>query len=1060
MCLDNYFVYHLHSDYSSCTTNIDSATKIDMYIDRAKELGITSLCFSEHGNIFNWIEKKNKIEKAGMKYVHGVEAYITESITEKVRDNYHCVLIAKNYDGVKEINRLVSGSYNREDGHFYYVPRILYDDLVNTSDNIIITTACVGGIMCKNQGELRDNFIEFLHNNNHRCFLEIQHHKVEKQIEHNRYLYEISQKYDIPLIAGTDTHSLNEELAEARIVLQQAKGIHFADEEGWDLTFKTYDELKRSYANQKSLPMDIVEEAIQNTNKVSDMVEEFTIDRTPKYPKLYEDSMGEFRKACYDAIENHPYALKNHTRQELIDRVEKELLVYEKTNTIDFMLFQTMLRTWEHENGIFVGPGRGSVTGSMIAYLLGVTEMDSIRFKLNMFRFLNTSRVSQADVDSDYFEPDRNRSRKFLLEYPKIKSAEIITFGTIGTKGGIDDIGRALGLSVEDRKGISKRCTLDENKKDIPSVADLKEYPQLFKYINLVNGVIVNMGTHAAGVLCATEDIESEIGLCTSSNSKYKISCLDMYGLDDMAWTKLDLLGLDSIGLINETCKLAGIDKINPDNIDLEDLNVWKSIRDDTTGIFQWGGDYASQTLRDLFSDSTLTKIKESIPNIKMLELFSFGNALIRPCGASIRKDAVIGNFKKTGIKDIDDLLASELNYCIIQEDIMLFLMKFCGFSLGEADLARKKIAKKLGTEELLPEIEKRFYETSQSKYNLSDEKCAEIIDPILQCILDATRYAFSKNHSDSYSFIGYANGYLRYYYPLEFITTCFNVWTGNEDKTKEISDYAKKKKISINPPKFRHSKSAYYMDKETNSIYKGIESIKFCNSIIADDMYKLKDNKYNSFIELLYDLKSTSVNARQLGILIKLDFFSEFGNAKTLLKIVRMFEIFKNGESKQIAIEKVSADETISNIVKRYSRATPKTYMDLEVGKILSEIESFLFMQLFDDFTIKEKALFQEEYIGSMDIFSGIPEDRTKLIILDVRPIRTKDKSRIWAYALTTMSIGTGKTSEVLVYSRVFERNELVKYNLIRVSEQCFKKEEWNGKTSWYLNKYKQIDA
>lgn len=228
-CLDdNYVVYHLHSHYSNGTTNIDSITKPQQYINKAKELGMSSIGFSEHGNIFAWYKKKKMVEEAGMKYIHAIEAYITANtdIENKSRDNYHCVLIAKNTDGLKELNELTSLSFNKKDIHFYYVPRITYDELKNTSDNIIITTACLGGILNKASDELQQDFIKFLAKNNHRCYLEIQHHKIQEQKEYNLKLWEISKKTSVPLIAGTDTHCLDEVDVEGRKLLQKEKKYH------------------------------------------------------------------------------------------------------------------------------------------------------------------------------------------------------------------------------------------------------------------------------------------------------------------------------------------------------------------------------------------------------------------------------------------------------------------------------------------------------------------------------------------------------------------------------------------------------------------------------------------------------------------------------------------------------------------------------------------------------------------------------------------------------------------------------------------------------------------
>lgn len=345
-----------------------------------------AMAFSEHGSVMEWYHKKTAIEAAGMKYIHAIECYLTSTIEEKIRDNMHCVLIAKNYDGFLELNHLVSDSFNRKDNHFYYVPRISFDELFHTSSNIMVTSACVGGVFGKGSDEVQSRFLDFMSNNKDRCFLEIGHHMDDKQFTYNRRLLEMHNETGIPLIAGTDTHVLNEEHELGRSILQKSKNIYFSDEEKWDLKFKTYDELVYAYRQQGSLPEKIFLEAIDNTNMMASMVEPFVLDKGTKYPHIYDEPEKTFREKIEAAIENHPYALKNHSREELMSRVEEEFEVYKKTESIDFMLLQTYLREWEASQGIQCGYGRGSVSGSMIAYLLGVTQMDSMRLGLNFFR--------------------------------------------------------------------------------------------------------------------------------------------------------------------------------------------------------------------------------------------------------------------------------------------------------------------------------------------------------------------------------------------------------------------------------------------------------------------------------------------------------------------------------------------------------------------------------------------------------------------------------------------------------------------------------------------------
>lgn len=421
---NNYTVYHLHSHLSNGVTNIDSITKFEEYVDYAASLGMNAIAFSEHGSVFQWVKKKEYIEKKGMKYIHAQEFYVTEelfkepdteeyekALTElcesllgtdpmeaqqvvgefiesnrtKIRDNYHVILIAKNFDGVCELNELSSKAFNKEDGHFYYVPRITMDELISTSDNILITTACVGGTLCKGTSEVQTKMLEFLIANKHRCFLEIQHHMDDVQIQYNRYLVRISEKYGIPLIAGTDTHALNEEHLVGRSVLQKSKNVFFENEKTWDLVFKTYKELIAAYKKQCSIPMDVVIKAINNTNVLADMIEEFELDRTYKYPHLWENPMETFRSKIMDGIKRRGVD-KYPNYQEYLDRIEHELKAYEHNGAIDFMLLMEDIINWCIENDVMVGYGRGSVNGSVIAWLLGITEMDSIKHKLNFER--------------------------------------------------------------------------------------------------------------------------------------------------------------------------------------------------------------------------------------------------------------------------------------------------------------------------------------------------------------------------------------------------------------------------------------------------------------------------------------------------------------------------------------------------------------------------------------------------------------------------------------------------------------------------------------------------
>ncbi len=883
--MNNYTVLHCHTELSSATTNIDSVTKYEDYIKYASELGMKAIAITEHGNILSWLKKKECCEKYGLKYIHGIEAYLTETIDSKIRDNYHCCLYARNWDGVKELNKLISTSYNRNDNHFYYTPRILIDDLFNTSDNIIIASACLGGVFNKGNENIKKRFIEFFVKNKDRCFLEIQHHNVKDQIEYNRYLYTLSKEYGLNLITNTDTHCLNEKHVKGRDILQKAKNIYFDNEEGWDLTFKSYDELIESYKVQNSLPIEVILEAMENTNRVANMVEEFSMDKSYKYPKLYENSEDVLKQKINEGVIRTGINKLPNYETEYLPRIYSELETYKHNGAVDFLLLDENIKTWAREHDIYPGYSRGSCSGSLICYLLGITDVDSVLHKLNFERFMNTERVSLADIDTDWQPNQREDVKDYVYSMEGLYCADIITFNTVALKGSIRDVARALKI---DLSIVNDIC---ENINDDNIESYREQYKELFEYVDIINGTVVSIGTHPCGQVCSPIPLDENMGLLTLATCKNPVTMLNMKEIDSLNYVKLDILGLDNIQIINETCKLAGIERLTPQNIDDNDEAVWQSIKEDTLGIFQWDGS-GSYYIKDLFSDETIKRIKEVYPDFRYIDLMSCGNGAIRPAGASYRDKLAQGIFRDNGHKALNDLLAPTLGYLVYQEQIIAFLNQFCGYTMGEADIVRRGFAKKTGTEQFIPNIKSGFIDTMEEKYDVSREESERIVESFIQVIEDASSYLFSLNHSLPYSYIGYICGYLRYYYPLEFMTTMLNINKDDAEKTNKTIAYAKEHNMTIRPPKFRYSRAEYFMDKETNSIYKGMASIKYMNANVSEQLYELRDNQYNNFMDLLIDIYGkTSINSRQLNILIAIDYFEEFGKSQKLLDIVDIYD-------------------------------------------------------------------------------------------------------------------------------------------------------------------------
>ena len=1011
--MNNYTVLHLHTMISNGVTNIDSVTKFEDYIQKAKELNMKAIAFTEHGSIMNWYKKKLYCEENGIKYIHAIECYLTETLSEKIRDNYHCCLYARNYEGFKELNKLISESFNRKDNHFYYTPRILIDDLMNTSDNIIISSACLGGVFSKGNADLKNKFLEFYINNKDRCFLEIQHHNVKEQIEYNKLLYRLSETCGLKLIVATDTHCLNETHVKGRNILQKAKDIHFDNEQGWDLTFKSYDELIECFKNQNSLPMDVILNAIENTNKIADMIEEYKIDTRYKYPKMYKNSEEVLRKKIKEGIINKGIDKYDNYKTEYLPRIKDEFETYKHNGAIDFLLLDQSIKEWARKRGRYCGYSRGSCSGSLICYLIGITDVDSVKYNLNFSRFMNKERVSLADIDTDWANKDRDLIKEHIHKDLGLYCAEIVTFNTIALKGAIRDVCRAIYPKETYLKIADNVCSRVDDEEDKLR----EEYKELFEYVDIINGTIVSIGTHPCGSIISPIPLDENVGLMYLSTCEYPVTMLNMKELDSQNFLKLDVLGLDNVELINETCKLAGIDRLTPDNI-VDDINVWESIRDNTLGIFQWEGTGATY-IKDLFSDKTIKKIKKINPNFKFIDLLSVGNGAIRPAGSSYREDLAKGNFYHNGCDAIDELLAPTLGRVVYQEQIIAFLNKFCGFSMGKADVVRRGFAKKTGTEQFIPDIEKGFINTMKEQYNMSEEQSKEVIKSFLQVVIDASSYLFSENHSLPYSYIGYACGYLRYHYPLEFFTVFLNINKDNAEKTSKALEYMKNINITLKQPKFRYSKALYFMDKENNYIYKGISSIKYLNERVAEELYELRDKSYNNFIDLLIDINKTSCDSRQLDILIRLNFFSEFGTRKYLLDIVKLFNKWYN--KKQFRKIDLPMKEELF-----------RQFAESETEKMFTKVDTYslcvFLMNILnkdDELSIAEIIKNETEYIGSAT-YSDENEDPTLCVVLETN---TKYTPKITVY-----NIYSGKQVDIKISKKLYKKDPIKKGDLVHL--------------------------
>lgn len=1055
--MENYVVYHLHSDLSNGVTNIDSVTKFEEYIDLAKQYNMKAMAFSEHGSVFEWVKKKLAIEKAGMKYIHAEEFYVTVALEvpptdeeinaycleegcqdlddelieqyisehmHKVRDNYHVVLIAKNYNGVKELNVLSSKAF--EEDHKYYTPRISIDELMGVSDNIMITTACLGGILAKGTPEVQEKFLKFLIAHKDNCYLEIQHHVDDIQKAYNQYLVGISEKYDIPLIAGTDTHCLNRQHVIGRKVLQEAKKIHFENEDGWDLTFKSYNELVEAYKLQNAIPEEKYLEAINNTNLMADRVEEFELDYSKKYPKLYENSFDVYKRKVLAGVKWRGVdKLPNY--DEYKKRIKEETAAFVHNGAIDFMLLEEDYKSQMRKNNIPFGYSRGSCSGSVVAYLLGITEVDSVKYNLNFSRFMSTERVSLADIDTDWYSEDVHYVRDYLYNRKGLYCADIITFNTIQLKGAIDDVGRALKLPLDEVKQIKEMLIDDQITDEIR-----QKYPNLANYVDIVKGTIVSVGNHPSACIVSPYEVEPLMATYRSKTNPNPISQINMKEVDLQNFVKLDVLGLDAVGLISRACRFANIDYLTPDDLDFDDKNVWNSIREDTTMIFQFESGYASDYLKSILQPSTISKIKAVNPNFRYIDLMSMANGAIRPAGASYRDQLAQGIYRDCGHPALNEFFAPTLGYLVYQCQIIGFLNKFCGYTMGEADIVRRHFAKKTGTESDIPIIRdggymnenhyiKGFIQTMHDDYGVEKEEAENLLTDILQVIVDASDYLFSQNHADPYSFIGFAIGYLRYYYPLETITAALNIYMADTNKSAEIKKYANRVGIEIKPIKFGKSQAQYFFDKKENCIYQGIESIKFCNAQMSQELYNIRDNHYDNFLDLYKDVvDKTTANSKQIEILVELDYFSDYGKPMELLTMIDWYNKIAN--KKVFSKDKLAELGVPEYLMAKYSKKeTAKQFREVDTEGLLQEILATID---YPKTRVVDRIIWQKEYLGVITLLN--PKlDSAYCFVEKI------DKNRVQLYQLKT-----GNTLNVKVRAKAFNLNKFEENSIIKVQE------------------------
>lgn len=897
MINNRYNNYHSHKMYSNIKS-LDVVTKPIEYIVRAIELdGKEAIYFTtEHGYQGNVYEaytlcnevcvkltkEKNEYTKhncsncsykdtcdksyKGIKMVVGSEVYYVNDRKKKDNSNYHIVIIAKNKDGYRDLNRILS--YSNMDG-IYYKNRIDDELLFSINpNNVIITTACVAGRLRNDEG-LEDWLIRMKNYFGDNFYLEVQNHNEDIQKNLNKKILSISKKYDIKIIHGNDSHYIYPKDARYRELFLKAKGIVYKEETNFILDYPKVDIVKERYRIQNILNENQIEDAINNT-LIFDKCEDIDLDKEIKMPSISNNPNKELK----EIINNQWIKLRNTIPEdrwdEYLEAIRYEFNIIEKTHMEDYFILDYRIceRAINKYNGLLTKTGRGSAVSFLINKLLGLTEIDRLSAPVPLYptRFMSIERIlgtrSLPDIDLN------TEDRSVFIQATKDLLGEENCAWILSYKPLQDASAFRLWCKANDMP-ISK---YDEIAKNLELYEEDEYWKPIIKESKVFKGVVESISESPCSMLLYNKNVSEEIGLI---KTKEGLCCnLDGYNCDVYKYLKNDYLAVTVWTLIRKTCELA--------NIKIPSIKELEEKLDDKT--FKIYEDKITCTINQADSDfATGLVSKYKVSSVAEMSAFV---ASIRPGFASLLDNFIERKPYSTGVKALDDILEDSYHYLLYQESIMKYLI-WLGIPESETYGIIKKISKKKFKEKELKDLEKQLKEGWIEKVGSIDG-----FEETWQVVNDASRYSFNASHSLSYAYDSLYGAYLKSHYPIEYYTVALSLYWDDADRTNRLIKELDYFNIKLLPPKFRYSRAEYFMDKETNSIYKGMASIKYMNANVSEQLYELRDNQYNNFMDLLIDIYGkTSINSRQLNILIAIDYFEEFGKSQKLLDIVDIYD-------------------------------------------------------------------------------------------------------------------------------------------------------------------------
>lgn len=877
---------HVHTEYSL----LDGSAKIKELIARAKELNMDSIAITDHGAMYGVIDFYKEAKAQGIKPVIGCEVYVASKSRfskENTGFNYcHLVLIAENNEGYQNLIKLVS--YGFIEG-FYYKPRIDIELLKKYHKGIIASSACLAGPVARNilqvsyekAKEVALEYDEIFGRGN--FFLELQDHGLKEQQIVNHALMRLHNETGIPMICTNDSHYIYKEDSTPHDILlciQTGKTVNDSDRmryEGGQFYLKSSDEMYELFP--------YAEEALENTWKIAQRCNvEFTFHdlKLPRFDVPEGKTASEYlRELCFEGF----YKKYDNPPDELKERLIYELDTIEKMGYVDYFLIVWDFIKYSKDNGIIVGPGRGSAAGSIVSYCLSITTIDPIKYDLIFERFLNPERVSMPDIDVDFCYERRQEVIDYVIrKYGEDHVAQIITFGTLAARAAIKDVGRALAMPYADVDRVSKmipmelgitiKKALNMNPELLKAYNEEKDTRHLIDMSMKLEGLPRHSSTHAAGVVICRDPVMEYVPL--NSNDGAITTQYTMTTLEELGLLKMDFLGLRTLTVIQNAVKeierIHGI-KLDMENIPDDDPGVYDMIsQGKTEGVFQLESGGMKQFMRELQP----TRLEDLIAGI----------SLYRPGPMDFIPKYIKGKNNQNDIQYTHESLKPILNTtygCIVyQEQVMQIVRDLAGYSLGRSDLVRRAMSKKKAS--VMAEERKNFV------YGIGDDVpgCVkngipvDVAEKIFDEMTDFAKYAFNKSHAACYAVVGYQTAWLKYHYPVEFMAA---LMTSVMDNTPKVSGYieeCKKMGIKLLPPDINEGYAHFSVF--DGKIRFGLAAIKnvgknVIKAVVAD---REKNGYYKSLTEFCNRLSGGELNKRCIESFIKSGAFDSFGEKRS----------------------------------------------------------------------------------------------------------------------------------------------------------------------------------